>query len=204
MTQKGFYIDTTRCTGCRTCSVACSDLNNLPVGMNFRRVVEFEGGGWKKNFDGTVSPQNVFAYYVSISCNQCADPACVKVCPTKAHAKRKEDGLVVIDTKKCIGCGMCATVCPYNAPQLDKVAKKMRKCDGCVTRTSQGLQPVCVESCPERAIEFGDIEVLRRKHGTLNAIAPLPSGEETKPSLVIKACASAKPVDSPEGTAHRF
>ena len=204
MTQKGFYIDTNRCTGCRTCSVACSDLNSLPVGMNFRRVVEFEGGGWKKNFDGTVSPQGVFAYYVSVSCNQCADPACVKVCPTKAHMKREEDGLVVIDAKKCIGCGMCAAACPYGAPQLDKVAKKMRKCDGCVARTSQGLQPVCVESCPERAIEFGDIEELRRKHGTVDAVAPLPSGEKTKPSLVIKPCASAKPAGFKEGTAHRF
>lgn len=87
MTQKGFYIDTTRCAGCRTCSVACADLNNTPVGLNLRRVVEYEGGEWKKNWDGTWR-QNVFAYYVSMGCNECADPACVKVCPTKAHYKR--------------------------------------------------------------------------------------------------------------------
>ena len=78
MTQKGFYIDTTRCAGCRTCSVACADLNNTPVGLNLRRVVEYEGGEWKKNWDGTWR-QNVFAYYVSMGCNECADPACVKV-----------------------------------------------------------------------------------------------------------------------------
>lgn len=203
MTQKGFYIDTSRCTGCRTCSVACSDLHDLPVGMNFRRVLEFEGGSWKKNFDGTVTP-NVFAYYVSIGCNECADPACVKVCPTKAHFKRQEDGLVVIDTKKCIGCGMCMHACPYGVPQLDTAMKKMRKCDGCVARTSKGGQPVCVESCPERAIEFGDIEELRRRHGKIDSIAPLPTGEQTKPSLVIKLCASAKPSGYAEGSMHRF
>lgn len=145
MTQKGFYIDTTRCAGCRTCSVACADLNNTPVGLNLRRVVEYEGGEWKKNWDGTWR-QNVFAYYVSMGCNECADPACVKVCPTKAHYKRAEDGLVVIDTAKCIGCGACAAACPYGAPQLDKVAKK------CVSATGASpARPRAVSPCAWKA-----------------------------------------------------
>lgn len=203
MTQKGFYIDTTRCAGCRTCSVACKDLKNTPAGMNFRRVTEFEGGGWQKNWDGTWR-QDVFAYYISISCNECSDPVCVKVCPTHAHHKRAEDGLVVIDQEKCIGCGACAKACPYGAPQLDQAIGKMRKCDGCVDRTSRGLQPVCVESCPERAIEFGDIDMLRKKHGECAEIAPLPSASLTKPNLVIKPCRTAKPVGFKGGTAHKF
>ena len=203
MTQKGFYIDLTRCAGCRTCSVACADLNNTPVGLNLRRVIEFEGGSWKKSAEGTWH-QDVFAYYVSIGCNECADPACVKVCPTKAHFKRAEDGLVVIDREKCIGCGMCARACPYGVPQLDAKRGKMLKCDGCVARTSRGMMPVCVESCPERALEFGDIDELRRKHGLVDSVAPLPDAGITRPSIVIKPCRTAKPAGFEGGKAHRF
>ena len=174
MGQKGFYFDQTRCTGCRTCSVACSDLHNYAPDIVLRRVIEVEGGTWKVNTNGTCT-QNVFAYYTSIGCNECENPVCVKACPTGAHHKRTEDGLVVIDTEKCIGCGMCAKACPYGSPVLDKAAMKMRKCDGCVARTSKGGMPVCVEACPERALEFGDIEELRKKHGPARQQNPLAS-----------------------------
>ena len=70
MGQKGFYFDQTRCTGCRTCSVACSDLHNYAPDIVLRRVIEFEGGTWKVNTNGTCT-QNVFAYYTSIGCNEC-------------------------------------------------------------------------------------------------------------------------------------
>lgn len=172
MGQKGFYFDQTRCTGCRTCSVACSDLHNYAPDIVLRRVIEFEGGTWKVNPNGTCT-QNVFAYYTSIGCNECENPVCVKACP-------------------------------YGSPVLDKAAMKMRKCDGCVARTSKGGMPVCVEACPERALEFGDIEELRKKHGNNAAIAPLPDPAETKPCLTIRPCASAKPSGFKGGTAHRF
>jgi anaerobic dimethyl sulfoxide reductase subunit B (iron-sulfur subunit) len=203
MTQKGFFIDVSRCTGCRTCSVACADAKNTPLGLNLRRVLEVEGGDWIPNGDGTWR-QSVFAYYLSVACHECAHPACVKVCPTGAHLKREEDGLVVIDRDKCIGCGACASACPYEVPQLDTKAHKMLKCDGCLDRTSQGGQPVCVESCPERAIEFGDIDELRRRHGTLADLAPLPSSAQTQPSLVIKPSKAASRLSGQHAQAHRF
>ena len=78
----------------------------------------------------------------------------------------------------------------------------MTKCDGCLDRLERGLGPICVESCTQRAIEFGDIEELRKRHGDLAAIAPLPAAEVTKPSLVIKAPKRAKPVGDTSGTTY--
>lgn len=201
MTQLGFFVDVSKCSGCKTCAVACKDAHNLPVGMNFRKVREYAGGNWKKQPDGSWA-QDVFAYFVSVACNHCSDPACVKYCPTKAHHKRAEDGLVVIDEAKCIGCGMCAQACPYGAPVLDQEAKKMRKCDACLNRLALGLQPICVESCPNRAIEFGDIEVLRQKHGNLAEVAPLPSASKTHPNLVLVVPAQARPSGDTSGTVY--
>ena len=184
MSQYGFYIDLVKCTGCKTCVIACKDAHSLPVGTNYRKVIEFVEGDWKKDANGGL--QDVRGYYVPIACNECADPACVKVCPTKAHFKRESDGLVLIDEKKCIGCGACAQACPYGAPVLDETAHKMHKCDACADRLAQGLLPICVEACPQRAIEFGEISELRKKYGENADIAPLPSSNTTKPSLVIR------------------
>lgn len=185
MSQYGFYIDLVKCTGCKTCVIACKDAHSLPVGTNYRKVIEFVEGDWKKDASGAWV-QDVRGYYVPIACNECADPACVKVCPTKAHFKRESDGLVLIDEKKCIGCGACAQACPYGAPVLDETAHKMHKCGACADRLAQGLLPICVEACPQRAIEFGEISELRKKYGENADIAPLPSSNTTKPSLVIR------------------
>lgn len=201
MTQYGFYFDASKCTGCKTCMVACKDKNNLPVGMNFRRVTEYSGGNWRQDRATGAWHQDAFAYYLSISCNECSDPACVKVCPTKAHFKRSEDGLVLIDPKKCIGCGACLAACPYGAPQLDREARKMRKCDTCLDRREKGLNPVCVDACPQRALDFGPIDELRKKYGDCAAIAPLPDASVTKPNLVIHPTKSAKKPGT-EGTVH--
>ena len=147
MAQMGFYVDTSKCTGCKTCQLSCKDKNDLPVGMNWRRVYEYSGGDWVQHEDGTFS-NDVFAYYVSISCNHCAQPACTKACPTGAMHKREEDGLVVVDNTVCVGCRYCEMACPYGAPQFNPVKKVMSKCDGCYERVATGQQPVCVESLP--------------------------------------------------------
>ena len=111
MKQYGFYFDASRCTGCKACQIACADKNGLEDGRFFRNVLPYESGSWREDRATGAWHQDVFAYYLSIACNHCEDPACVKVCPTKAHFKRKEDGLVVIDREKCIGCGACTAVC---------------------------------------------------------------------------------------------
>ena len=152
--QYGFYVDTTKCTGCKTCMVACKDNNDLPVGIKWRRVYECAAGGFSDNGDGTYS-QDVKAYYASISCNHCSEPACVKACPTGAMHKRKVDGFVHVDQSVCIGCESCARACPYGAPQIDLKRRVMTKCDGCYDRVAEGKLPACVDSCPMRALDFG-------------------------------------------------
>ncbi len=111
-TQYGFFIDSSRCTGCKTCELACKDFKDLGPEVSFRRIYEYAGGDWQE--DNGVWHQNVFAYYLSISCNHCDDPACTKVCPSGAMHKR-EDGFVVVDEDVCIGCRYCHMACPYGA-----------------------------------------------------------------------------------------
>lgn len=195
-TQYGFFIDSSRCTGCKTCELACKDFKDLGPEVSFRRIYEYAGGDWQE--DNGVWHQNVFAYYLSISCNHCDDPACTKVCPSGAMHKR-EDGFVVVDEDVCIGCRYCHMACPYGAPQYNAEKGHMTKCDGCYSRVAEGKQPICVESCPLRALEFGPIEELRQKHGTLAAVAPLPRAHFTKPIIVIKPNGNSRPTGDTTG-----
>ncbi|MEA4900975.1 DMSO/selenate family reductase complex B subunit [Desulfitobacterium sp.] len=176
MGQKGFYYDSVVCTGCKACQIACKDKNDLKVGELFRKVYDFEGGTYP----------DVWGYSLSLGCNHCDHPKCAENCPTGAIYKREKDGLVVQDRNKCIGCRLCTWSCPYGRPQYLKEQGKSGKCDGCADLVDQGLNPVCVDACPMRAIEFGDIEELRRKYGTNADAQGLPSSSETKPNVVFK------------------
>ncbi len=200
--QFGFFFDQSACIGCRTCQMSCKDYKQGDVGINFRRVVEYEGGTWV-NDDGSENlvPKGVFVYYTSISCNHCKDPACIKACPTGAMHKTKY-GIVDVNPKKCIGCKSCALACPYGAPQYDSRKKRMTKCNGCLERIEEGLKPICVESCPFRALDAGDIDELRAKHGTIAGVAPLPDARITQPNIVIKPSENSKGVNDKSGVAH--
>lgn len=192
MTQYGFYFDNARCTGCKTCEMACKDYKDLPATIAFRKVYDYEGGSWTDAGLGTYASSS-FAYHVSLACQHCALPACLAKCPTGSVEKDEKTGLVSINQDTCIGAGMCVATCPYNVPTLDSDAKKGVKCDGCADRVAAEQNPVCVEACPVRALEFGDIEDLRTTHqGTVAGIAPMPSPDQTIPSIAINPCASAK------------
>jgi anaerobic dimethyl sulfoxide reductase subunit B (iron-sulfur subunit) len=193
MAQNGFYFDSSRCTGCKTCELACKDYKDLGVEILFRKIYDYEGGGWTQAADGTWST-DAFAYHVSEACNHCAVPACLAVCPVEAISKDSDSGLVLIDEELCIGCASCVSACPYAAPKMDEATTKARKCDGCFDRVAEGRQPICVEACPLRALEFDDLEVLRSKYGDLAQIPPLPDPNQTSPSIVIKPCPA---VESP-------
>ncbi|MBQ0532803.1 DMSO/selenate family reductase complex B subunit [Providencia huaxiensis] len=197
--QYGFFVDTSKCTGCKTCQVSCKDKNELPIGVNFRRVYEYTGGEWTKQTSDDTWQQNVFAYYVSISCNHCSNPACTKACPTGAMHKREHDGLVVVDEKICVGCRYCEMACPYGALQYNPEKKHMTKCDGCFELIAQNKAPICVASCPLRALDFGPMDFLRTKYGETANIAPLPDSNLTQPSLIIRHNRHAKPTHSQQG-----
>ena len=184
MSRLAFFFDSSTCSGCKTCQVACKDKNNLPVGQLWRRVYEVTGGGWEK--EGTRWKQDVFAYNLSLSCNHCADPICASNCPTKAIQKR-EDGIVLIDQGSCIGCKYCSWVCPYGAPQFNPDKGVMGKCDLCADYIDQGKNPSCVDACPMRALDFGDYDEWIEKYGDSGQVYPLPTPSITEPSLVIKA-----------------
>ena len=192
----GFYFDQSACTGCKACQIACKDKHDLPVGVTWRRVVEYSGGSWQQSGD-TFTP-NIFTYYTSISCNHCENPVCMQVCPTTAMSQR-EDGTVYVDQDKCVGCRYCEWVCPYSAPQFNPETGHMSKCDLCYDYRSAGQNPACVDACPSRALDWGPIEELRAKHGETDAVAPLPDPSYTSPHLVITAHRDAQAWDAATG-----
>jgi anaerobic dimethyl sulfoxide reductase subunit B len=184
--QFAFHFDSSACNGCKACAIACKSKNDLPVGINFRHVVEYGGGNWVPDprDNQFIVPNNVFVYSLSVACMHCENPACVNVCPTTAMHKR-EDGIVLVDGNKCIGCRYCEWACPYGAPQFDQSSGVMRKCDFCVDQIEQGGEPYCAAACVMRALEFGELDELRAKYGSEASIEPLPPAEITQPSIVI-------------------
>jgi anaerobic dimethyl sulfoxide reductase subunit B (iron-sulfur subunit) len=178
----GFFVDTSSCTGCKACQIACKDKNTLSVGVLWRKVVEVQGGEWLPRGDAWFT--NAFTYFVSSACNHCAAPICVEVCPTQAMHQR-EDGVVLVDSQRCMGCRYCEMACPYNAPQFDPLHGVMTKCDFCVGLLDAGKSPACVSACQMRVLHFGDIDDLRTQYGDVNDIFPLPNPILTQPTLVI-------------------
>lgn len=182
--QYGFHFDSTRCTGCKTCTVACKDYHDQTQKFAYRKVYEISGGDWVEGEDGAWS-NSVYTYLVSANCGHCDDPACTHVCPTGAMHKDGETGLVGVDATRCIGCGYCAMACPYGNPKVDRDKGHSVKCDGCIDRVREGKNPICADACPLRAIDFGPIDELRRRFGTLDELFPLPAASYTHPNLVI-------------------
>jgi anaerobic dimethyl sulfoxide reductase subunit B (iron-sulfur subunit) len=183
MKQLAFFVDVSACSGCKTCQMACKDKHDLPVGQLWRRVYEVGGGGWQAA--GPAWVPNVVAYHLSVGCNHCEQPICVDVCPSGAMQKRP-DGIVIIESERCLGCRYCRWACPYGAPQYDERRGVMAKCHLCYDEIDAGRQPVCVSACPMRALEIGELDEIRSRYGAVADTFPLPPVEHTRPALVIK------------------
>jgi anaerobic dimethyl sulfoxide reductase subunit B (iron-sulfur subunit) len=183
--QLGFIHHNVDCIGCRACEIACKDKNGLSAGPRFRRVQYIEGGTYP----------DVFAYKVNISCNHCAEPGCLPACPTGAIWKRKEDGIVDIDSTLCIGCRRCEAACPYGAPQFIPELNIVSKCNLCVDEIESGRKPYCVSACMMRVLDIGPIDQLRANTFPTKALGPnetpvravknFADPELTNPSIVF-------------------
>lgn len=181
--QYGFFFDAGLCSGCKACQLACKDKHNLNPGVLWRRVYEVSGGKWRR--EGGAWVPNVRAYNISLACNHCQEPICALSCPTQAIWKRA-DGIVFIESNLCIGCRYCEWACPYGAIRFDGRTNLASKCHFCFDLLGEGRPPACVAACPQRALDFGDLEELQKKYGGLDRIFPLPDPSPVKPALIIK------------------
>ncbi len=172
--QHGFYLNADNCIGCHACEAACSEKNDNPGHIAFRSVGFVEGGTYP----------DYQRLNISMACNHCDDPVCLKGCPTRAYTKYAEYGAVLQDPDICFGCGYCTWVCPYNAPQLDPVKGEVSKCNMCVDRLEVGLKPACVSACLGNALDFGVIEnVPDNREQSKTEIPGFPRTDITNPNI---------------------
>lgn len=172
--QHGFYFNADNCIGCHACESACSEKNDVPAHIAFRSVGFVEGGTYP----------DYQRINISMACNHCDDPVCLKGCPTRAYTKFTEYGAVLQDPEICFGCGYCTWVCPYNAPQLNPVKGEVSKCNMCVDRLEVGLKPACVSACLGNALDFGVIENIPKNREQAKAEIPgFPTADITHPNI---------------------
>ena len=154
--MKEIFVDIERCTACKACEIACavehSDSKSL-----FGAV--FESPPPQKR----VHVEPALAYAYPVRCVHCSDAPCVAACPNGAMTRDSSTGTVSVNEDRCQGCFMCAMVCSFGAISAHPTLRVAVKCDRCPERQADGRQPACVESCPTRALQFGDEEDLAKE-----------------------------------------
>lgn len=179
--QYTLWVDLEYCIGCNACTMGCKAENNTPVGVDYTTVIEIESGEFR---DSSTAP-DIGLVFVPMPCMHCGRPACQAACPVGAITKRAEDGVVLINKDKCIGCRYCAWACPYGAPKFNAEAKIMEKCTLCVQRLEKNQLPACVETCVAKTRFFGDLNeltnLIREKRS--RSVSITVAGVNTNPSM---------------------
>lgn len=167
MSDQAILYDSSRCTACRGCQVACKTWFNLPspTGLNENPFT----GSYQSPMDLNGSTRLLISFHEEAggdkgvkwafgrrSCQHCGDAPCTQICPSGAVYKVASTGLVNVDDSKCIGCKFCLTACPYDVPRYRADNGRLEKCTGCADRIEQGLEPACVTTCQPEALQFGD------------------------------------------------
>lgn len=165
----GMGIQVNKCIGCGKCVDACKEENNVSREPFYfrtwveRYVIKKDNTCIVQNIDKRINTQSeavaegetVRSFFVPKLCNQCDNPPCVQVCPVGATFKT-QDGVILVDERRCIACRYCIQACPYGARYLNPVTETADKCTFCYHRITHGLLPACVEVCPTQARIFGD------------------------------------------------
>ena len=167
--SKAMLVDVKRCIGCKACQVACKGWNNLPAEKTeiteaeFTNPSSFSAVSWNivtfkeiGSYDAKAEGTGGLKWRsISLRCMHCLEPECVSVCPTLALIKH-EDGPVVYDPDKCIGCDYCVMACPWKVPHRNEETNLIGKCNLCVDRIEAGIEPSCVAARPTDSLQFGD------------------------------------------------
>jgi len=153
--MKRVFINAERCTGCKSCEIACAVQHSKSKNL-FTAI--FEDPPPQKR---TYVEQVINLSYPS-RCMHCIDAPCIKACPRSAMGWDKELERVTVNKDRCIGCFMCAMVCPFGAISIRRPQGTALKCDLCGSRLREGMIPACVEACPTKALVFGEIEELSK------------------------------------------
>ncbi len=164
MSNYHLFQDTRKCINCKSCEVVCKANKSLPHGPKPCQVVEV-GPRWT----GGVPRMS----YIFMPCFHCENPWCVGACPTHAMQIREVDGIVWVDKELCVGCKACVKACPWGAPQWNPKEKKIVKCDYCMDRVDQGLEPACVTVCTTHCLSFGtvDDDSKQKRQGSAEKVA---------------------------------
>jgi sulfite dehydrogenase (quinone) subunit SoeB len=223
----GLVIDLDICVGCHACAVSCKEWND---GGQFGPLTDLDARGgdplgvWFNRVHSYTVEDESDARGMSLhfprSCLHCADAACVTVCPTGASYKRAEDGIVLVDYDKCIGCKLCSWACPYGAREYDQQQGVMKKCTLCVDRVynetlaEADRQPACVMACPTGARLFGDLadpqskvsQVVRERDGQdlMPEYGYAPTNKYLPPRQRVQCDAPAPAAEPPLPTVLRW
>ena len=161
-------IDTTKCIGCKACQVACSEWNELrdEVGHNhgtYDNPHDLSAETWTlmRFTEHENTAGNLEWLIRKDGCMHCADPGCLKACPSPGAIVKLANGIVDFNQDHCIGCGYCVTGCPFDVPRISQKDHKAYKCTLCSDRVAVGLEPACVKTCPTGAIVFGSKEDMK-------------------------------------------